>query len=277
MNQKILVILISLLIVGALYLVTIKQKEIVKVMYIEKISVVESKVSTKVEEDYSYVLELKKWNVYNDGTHPNETTKGINDALKWAKDNGYHTFIVPKGKYLIKKGEPYDRQSRINMVSDMTFIMEEGAVLEKEANGKERYELMYIGPGIRNVTLKGGTYLGDKNGHDFSQKDDPYTPGTHESGYGIFAEGVQNLTVDGIVAKNFTGDGLLVGGKATAIDGLNEADFELGSIDENGNFITNQKKIRSKNKLKTHFNHPVFKQNRVLVLDRVYNLSLIHI
>ena len=51
-----------------------------------------------------YELELNRWGVFNDNTHAIETTKGINSALKWAKNNGYKTVKIPDGTYLIAKG-----------------------------------------------------------------------------------------------------------------------------------------------------------------------------
>lgn len=37
--------------------------------------------SASVETSKAYMLELDRWGISNDGTHPNETTKGINNAL----------------------------------------------------------------------------------------------------------------------------------------------------------------------------------------------------
>ena len=75
-----------------------------------------------------YTLEMNRWGIYNDGTHPNETTKGINEALIWANQNGYDSFIVPNGTYLISK------DSSIKMVSNITFELKKSAILQKESN-----------------------------------------------------------------------------------------------------------------------------------------------
>jgi hypothetical protein len=228
-------------------------------------------IETTTTHSKVYNLELGRWGIYNDGTHPVETTKGFNDALKWAHDNGKTTFKVPAGRYLIKKGEPYDPDSRINMVSDMTFEMDDNAVLQKETNGKERYELFYIGPGVKNVILKGGAYLGDRGTHNFSQKDSPYTSGTHESGYGILAEGAVNLIIDGVKSKNFTGDGLAAGAKAELIRALSDTDFESGAIDSNGNIKSDSTKIRTKNRV--NLDNPIFQIEPSFVFDRPENIS----
>lgn len=183
----------------------------------------------------TYLLELSRWGIYNNGTHPNETTEGINKALKWASKNGYNTFIVPDGTYLISKGH------QINMVSNITFELKKGAVLQKEPNNLSSYTLLHLGPGIQNVTLKGGTYKGDKKSHDFS------SGGTHEGGYGIVTAGATNITIDGIKSINFTGDGLAIGAMGKLIDEFYGEDFKSGSVNNSGQLINDDNKIRLEN------------------------------
>ncbi|WP_282936512.1 hypothetical protein [Paenibacillus sp. RC67] len=101
------------------------------------------------------------WGIYNDGTHPVETTKGFNDALKWAHEQGKTIFKVPEGTYLIKKQDPklwLDTTARINMVPNMTFELDDKAVIQKETNGFAGYQTLHIGYGANNVIIKGGTY-----------------------------------------------------------------------------------------------------------------------
>jgi len=123
-------------------------------------AVIRDFTTTEVPEK-KYQIELSRWNIYNDGTHPIETTKGINDALIWAKGNGYNVFEIPSGTYLI------DKDNHIEMVGNMTFNMESGAILQKETNGYVGYKLMNIGPNAKNVLIKGGIYKGDKTSHDY--------------------------------------------------------------------------------------------------------------
>ncbi len=107
---------------------------------------------------------LSRWGVYNDGTHALETTKGINSALKCAKENGYKSFKVPDGTYLIAKGsKPADSEARINIVSGMDFLLSNKAVLKKETNEFEIYSVLYLGANVKNVTVRGGTYIGDRD------------------------------------------------------------------------------------------------------------------
>ncbi|BCG57414.1 S-layer homology domain-containing protein [Paenibacillus sp. URB8-2] len=210
-----------------------------------------------------YLIELARWGIYNDGTHPVETVKGINNALIWARQKGITATTLPPGTYLI------DKNSRIAMVGDMLFDLPMDAVLQKETNGKERYDVMYVGYGANNVTLRGGTYIGDKQTHDYSQRD-PYNTGTHEGGYGIFVEGAKNTTIDGVKAMYFTGDGLVLGGFGTMFKDLYAASFVSGGIGASGQPIGDSTKVRTKDGI--YFNNAIFKTERTFEISNIANL-----
>lgn len=213
--------------------------------------------ASTLDYENTYVLDFEKWTIFNDGTHPEETTKGLNEALKWAHKNGYTVFKVPKGTYLI------DKDSHIEMVSNMTFLLDDDAVLEKETNGYPGYSLLQIEPGVTNVTLKGGTYKGDKDTHDYS------SGGTHEHGYGIITSGASHITFDGIEAINFTGDGLSIGSMGTLVREFYAPDFEAGSIDQKGNIIGDPSKVRLKN---LPIDHPYFDIQRTFQFIHQQNM-----
>jgi hypothetical protein len=220
--------------------------------------------------DTMYNLIPADWGIYNDGTHPVETAKGFNDALKWAHENGKTVFKVPAGTYTIQKGNPVnpftpDRSARINMVSNMTFWLDDNSVIQKESNAHEGYDLMYIGPDAHNVTLKGGIYRGDRESHDYSNGR------THEHGIGIVTAGTMNLTIDGVKAEQFTGDGLVIGGFSKQIHVLGEADFESGGVNDNGVLIADPTKIRTKNS-KTNFKDPIFQTQRTIYISNPQNI-----
>jgi uncharacterized protein YcfL len=215
-----------------------------------------------------YELELNKWSIDNNGAHPDETTDGINEALIWASNKGYSTVKVPPGEYLIKNGPADDSSSRINMVSNMTLLLDENTVFQKEKNGYESYVVMYIGPGVQNVKLIGGTYKGDRYAHNYSNKDHPYSAGTHEGGYGIFAEGVKGLQIENVKCVNFTGDGILIGGKSKQISVLEEIDFEKGSINDKGVLVNDHSKIRTISNPKTSLTDDIFRTSTTIQLSR---------
>ncbi|RCW42500.1 right-handed parallel beta-helix repeat-containing protein [Paenibacillus prosopidis] len=219
---------------------------------------------TFADSKQDYLIELSRFGIRNDGTRPVETTKGINDALKWASKNGKTKTSLPSGTYLI------DKNSRINMVSNMIFELPSDAVLRKETNDKERYQIIYIGYGVKNATLKGGNYEGDKDKHNYSKKDNRHSSGTHEGGHGILVEGAVNVTIDGVKATQFTGDGLVLGGHNTLAKDLYEGSFISGAIDDKGKNISNSKKIRTKEPL--NFSNAIFKSEREFELTNAIKL-----
>lgn len=190
--------------------------------------------------------ERTRWGIYNDNSHPIETTNGFNQALQWATSNGYTTFHVLGGTYLIAKGvEDKDHNAQINMVSNMTFLMDSDTVLQKETNKWEQYAIISLSKDIVNVTIKGGTLKGDRYTHDYTYVG-PYTSGTHEWGFGIITEGASNVIIDGVNFTDFTGDGVQAGGTTVTGESIDSTNLELGGLDANGNPISQSGKIRTK-------------------------------
>src|SRR5690625_80756 len=206
-----------------------------------------------------YELELARWNVSNNGTRPHETTKGINEALNWAKENGYTSLLIPDGTYSIAKGNAEnDRHARINMLSDMTFLMSNNTILQKEPNGFEEYSVLHVGAGVKNVVIQGGTLIGDREDHNYSGKSGDWSSGTHEWGHGISIVGGENITVDGVKIKDFTGDGIYIGGSTIGGAKITENILEKGSLDESGNPIKQEGKIRTVGRTVTNFDNNFF-------------------
>lgn len=195
----------------------------------------------------TYSLELSRWGIYNDGTHALETTKGLNAAINWAHNNGFLVLKVPAGTYMISKGVENDANSRsVNLVSNLVLELDKNTVFQKETNGFEGYSVIYVGPGVDNATLKGGKLLGDRDTHDYSQKEGSWSAGTHEWGYGVNIAGGRNITIDGVTIQKFTGDGIAIGGSTIGGGGkYTQADFELGSLDTKGKPIVQAGKIRT--------------------------------
>ncbi|WP_160726045.1 right-handed parallel beta-helix repeat-containing protein [Bacillus sp. USDA818B3_A] len=205
-----------------------------------------------------YMLDLKRWGIHNDGTHPKETTKGINDALQWASEKEYTTFYIPEGTYLITKGKSVtDHDARINLVSNMTFLLDKKAIIQKEKNGFEIYSTLYLDSNAKNIKITGGTLRGDREAHDYSQKGRD-TDGTHEWGNGITIAGASNVIIENIKIENFTGDGIEIGGSTIYGDYITEQDLELGGLNDKGEEITAKGKIRSNNYDVTNFKESIY-------------------
>lgn len=141
-----------------------------------------------------HVLDLKAFAIYNDGTHAEETSKGINAALQHAKTLGANLIIFPKGTYLISELDPilFDHKD--------TIIDLNGATLQINPNGLQKYSTVRIVFGAENFRLTNGTLRGDKDTHD-------YTAGG-EWGAGLIFVSGRNLEVDNMVFTNFMGDGV---------------------------------------------------------------------
>lgn len=70
-----------------------------------------------IPNDKTYFPDLQKFGIYNDDTHPVETTRGLTEMLKWASDNGYRKVLLPQGKYRL------DENSTVQMATRLTLDM----------------------------------------------------------------------------------------------------------------------------------------------------------
>lgn len=109
-----------------------------------------------------YVIDLNRWTIKNDGTDSSSTTKGINDALVWAKSQGINHCILPTGTYTLKIDST--TFSCIVMQSGMHFEMAAGCVLQLDANSSPWYRIFNL-KGITTSKISGGTIIGDKKTH----------------------------------------------------------------------------------------------------------------
>lgn len=127
-----------------------------------------------------YTIELEKFNINNENVNATETTKGINEALIYAKENGYKKVVLPKGHYAIDTSVKnpivltdgtnkwtHNRQG-ISMQSDMELILE-GAILEMVPCEDPYYSILTIS-NCTNSKITGGTILGDRDTHDYGMR-----------------------------------------------------------------------------------------------------------
>ncbi len=116
---------------------------------------------------YSYMIDLNRWGIKNDGTAAEATTKGINDAIIWAKSQNYNHVILPGGIYLLKPDPA--TLSCIVMKSGMHFEMVEGCQLQLETNSSPYYRMMDV-TGVKNAKISGGILIGDKKTHQYQME-----------------------------------------------------------------------------------------------------------
>ncbi len=156
-----------------------------------------------------YVIDLDHWQLSNDRGDPVETRRRMNDAIRWATSNGYDKVVVPDGVYLVGETESGNYQAGIELQGNMTLELSPGAVIEMVANDKWNYCVVTVG-GNSNVTVRGGTLLGDRKDHKYDANG-----GGHDEGHGVCVwTGVDRILIEDMELHELTGDGVLIVGAA---------------------------------------------------------------
>jgi len=195
----------------------------------------------------SYLVDLAKWKIKNDGTSAVLTTKGLNDAMAWAAQNGYVEAVLPRGTYLIDKDSQLKPQNFL-------ILNLNGSTLQKETNGYTGYSVISFKDNQIYSRVTNGIIKGDRTTHDFS------SGGSHEGGYGIEigsftppANGGNNcrfIILDNLEICDFTGDSVTLNstfGQISPIPTALASSWEQGAISTtDGTLVTNNAKIRSK-------------------------------
>lgn len=208
-------------------------------IYVDKPTVTSTAIPASLS---TYMLELDKWNVKNDGTAAENTSSGINDALVWASEQGYVELVLPQGTYLIDENNPIEPQSF------MTFNLG-GSTLRIRDNGLTRYTIINLQRNQRFSRITNGKIEGDRDTHDYTT-----ISHTHEWGFGISVDNipvegsnVRFISIDNLEIFNCTGDGIALESVFGAISGHNfDGTFEQGGISStDGSFTTDLNSIRS--------------------------------
>jgi|GEM_PF-3289945 len=180
---------------------------------------------SNVSRPDSYLIDLQVWGISNDSTNPLATSNGINNALQWAKNNGYTKISLPKGNYLVEKNTPIIPPSNIALnLNDST--------LQIESNNLTHYSIINI-QGKINVIVYGGVITGDKLSHDYSAGGDTW-------GNGIQINDSRNIKIDSMKIMNVPGTGIGAGSLLyNHISWIYLTDIESGTFDSKGNAIAN--------------------------------------
>ena len=127
-----------------------------------------------------YTIPLSNYNINNSSANATNTTKGINDAILYAKNNGYDGVKLPKGKYYIDTsvvnnttiivGEKtfVHGKKGICMQSDLELILE-GCILEMIPTEDPYYSIVNT-VNCDNAKITGGTIIGDKFTHNYGMR-----------------------------------------------------------------------------------------------------------
>jgi hypothetical protein len=190
-----------------------------------------------------YAIHLEGFGIHNDGTHPGETSAGLNRALQDAKSAGANRIVFPKGSYLIDETLP------LLIDHKDTVIDLNGATLRINSNGLPKYGVIDFIDGAENVRLTNGTLVGDRDTHDYKTE-----PGTHEWGAGIRFFSGRNLEVDHITSRDMTGDGVASNAHGTRsrpellariMHSIYAKELEPGAFDGRGGKSAGVEKMRS--------------------------------
>lgn len=156
-----------------------------------------------------YVIDLEHWHISNQRGDPIETRTRMNEAIKWAIDNGYDKVVVPAGAYLVGEQESSNYQAGIELQGNMTLELSPGAVIEMAANDKWNYCVVTVS-GKSNITLRGGALLGDRKDHKYDANG-----GGHDEGHGVCVwTAVDRILIEKMELHELTGDGVLIVGAA---------------------------------------------------------------
>lgn len=161
------------------------------------------------EHTNTYELELDRWGIAHEGD-PVETRQRMNEAIVWARDNGFDRVVVPAGTYVVGEDTSDIYTAGVELVGDLTFELAPGAVLQMAPNDRHNYCLVSV-QGNDDITIRGGVLRGDRADHD-------YVGGTaHDEGHGICVwTSAQRVLIEDIEIHEMTGDGvLIVGARAT--------------------------------------------------------------
>lgn len=154
-----------------------------------------------------YTIENEKFGISNNGQNAAATTQGINDAIQWAKQNGYEGVKLASGRYLIRCSwnNPYTLPNDGILIPSNTVVDLQNAVLQIESNSQPAYNIIYTLKGS-NIIINGGTLVGDKNSHTYSGGS------THEWGCGINVVASSNVTIQNMTIYDMTGDAITIRG-----------------------------------------------------------------
>jgi len=127
-----------------------------------------------------------------------DDTAAIQHAINTVAGSG-ETLLIPKGVYRINPTVDSGRNG-LRLGNRMTLRMAPGAVLQATASSSESYTILSVS-GVSDVTIIGGTLLGERNTHHGS---------TGEWGMGLSIFRARHIMVQDVTARDCWGDGFYI-------------------------------------------------------------------
>jgi parallel beta-helix repeat protein len=138
------------------------------------------------------------YNAKGDGT--SNDTAAIMAAVKAVAGSG-KAVVIPAGTYRIDATA--NSGAGIRLGSDMTLLMQAGAVLKALPSSTQSYSVVYVG-GCSNVNISGGTILGNNGDNTIP------VPTNVEDGNALEITGARNVVVEGVTVGSAFNDGVYV-------------------------------------------------------------------
>lgn len=166
-----------------------------------------SRMQGKPINEETGIINNEFFNINSQGKNPEDTTNGINEAIKYANQNNIKYIKFEEGVYSID-GQSYedknesDTKKGIILQSNITIDLN-NSTFKQIANDKVNYAIFSI-TGVENVKIVNGKVMGDKDEHDYSKNS------THEWGFGIDIRGSKNVELSNIEIQDCTGDGIFL-------------------------------------------------------------------
>ncbi len=162
-----------------------------------------------------YTIENARFGIDSNGGNPRATTDGINQALKWAKAEGYTAVKFEKGTYMVQcnwRNRYIAPTDGILVPSGLSLDLN-GSTFKMEPNSYPEYTIFGV-VDAKNVTIKNGTLIGDLDNHVFARSS---SSPTHEYGFGVVISASTNVVVKNLKISKMTGDGIIVEGSYSAL------------------------------------------------------------
>lgn len=187
-------------------------------------------------DQYTYLIELDRFDIRNDGVISETNATGLTDAIKYAEEEGYKRVLFPKGTYVIKAPTPITIDSK-NLIIDLN----ESTIKMQDEQYEESWKLMDVKETSENLVIENGTLEGNRFSDDFdySNKYNEWTI--------LMILGGDNITVDNIVFKDAPGYGIgtVTGNGSSERTALQPTHFELGNIDDEGALVDDDTTMRT--------------------------------
>jgi len=180
----------------------------------------------------SYTIDLVQWDIPSDGTNPVKTNQNLQQAVDWAKAQGFGIVRFPAGHFMIGEYGNEIYYSGLKLYGDTAYLFDPNTILEMTSNDKWNSCLLEV-RNVQNVLITGGQLRGDRDTHIFTPRSDGAT--AHDEGHLICLEGkdTANVTIHSTIMRNASGDGVLIVGGTTPDPSVDNVDIINNDIGYN--------------------------------------------